>query len=142
VPVTFERHDVPVAEPGPIREVVYPDASTLIETRVRFIGECGCVVDFGVRLDSGEKGSNVMPCDAHPDLGDAIKASLDSGDATRYGDTAVWLAELAGEIPRDEHGNEATGVCMNCGAAMVENPMFPWCKDCEDLEDEDESRDS
>lgn len=32
--------------------------------------------------------------------------------------------------PWDEHGNEANGVCMNCGAAMAENPMSPWCADC------------
>lgn len=37
---------------------------------------------------------------------------------------------------RDEHGNEANGVCMNCGAAMVENRMHPWCNDCDEKEDD------
>jgi hypothetical protein len=48
-------------------------------------------------------------------------------DSTKLPEETVDVA-----VPHDEHGNEATGICMNCGAAMVENPMYPWCIDCED----------
>lgn len=46
------------------------------------------------------------------------------------------MKQVIPDPPHDEHGNEATGVYMNCGAAMVENPQWPWCINCEVIDDD------
>jgi len=70
------------------------------------------------------------------DQREACKLDRDHRQSVNPNSFYYVIEGIRDDTPHDEHGNEATGVCMNCGAAMVENPNHPWCSECDSDEDD------